>query len=125
VLVGLESWLGMETLAASDLDVLSFMHAAASFADYSDVHTQAFVKAFRERYKQDVDEYAFLGFDVTFYYLKALMEYGRSFPDHFAEVRTRPLQMVFRMARTGPENGYRNESAIMLQQQDLKLVKAP
>jgi LysM repeat protein len=125
VLVGLESWLGMETLAASDLDVLGFMHAAATFADYTDLPTQAFVKTFRERYKQDVDEYALLGFDVTFYYLKALMEHGRNFPEHFADVHTTPLHMVFRMARTGPENGYRNESAIMLQQQDLRLVKAP
>lgn len=125
MLVGLESWLSMESVAASDLDLLSFTIAMPTFTDYTDPRTQAFVRAFRDRYKQDVDEYAFLGFDVTFFYIKALMEFGSDFPSHFAEVSTQPLNMVFRMVRTGPENGYRNESAIMLQQKELRLVKAP
>jgi hypothetical protein len=41
------------------------------------------------------------------------------------QVAEAPLHMGFRMARTGPENGYRNEYAVMLQQKDLQLVKAP
>jgi hypothetical protein len=35
-----------------------------------------------------------------------------------------PLHMGFRMTRTGPENGYRNEYAVMLKQEDLRLVRA-
>jgi hypothetical protein len=34
------------------------------------------------------------------------------------------LHMGFRMTRTGPENGYRNEYAVMLKQEDLRLVRA-
>jgi LysM repeat protein/ABC-type branched-subunit amino acid transport system substrate-binding protein len=124
-LVGLEAWTALETVSTGDLDVLGFMYASATFADYSDPATQRFVTGFRDRYKNDVDEYAFLGFDVTFYYVKALMERGEDFPDHFGEVGSRPLHMGFRMTRTGPENGYRNEFAVMLMQQDLQLKKAP
>lgn len=125
VLVGMESWMDIGTVAASDLDVLGLLFASSTFTDHSDPGTRSFVKAFRERFQTDVDEYALLGFDVTFYYLKALMSEGVNFQDHFSEVRTEPLHMGFRMTRTGPENGYRNEHAIMLQQKDLQLMKAP
>lgn len=124
-LVGMESWTEFGSLAASDLDLLGFRFASASFTDMSDPRTQAFIKTYRERFTSDVDDYALLGFDVTFFYLKALMYQGRAFPDHFTEIHTDPLHMGFRMTRTGPENGFRNEHAIMLLQKDLKLERLP
>ena len=125
LLVGMESWTEIPSLAASDLDLLGFSFAASSFRDPKDPRLQAFTRAYRDRFVADVDGYALLGFDVTFYYLMALHTYGIGFMDHFAEVHTTPLHMGFRMTRTGPENGFRNEHAIMLRQQDLQLIKAP
>ncbi len=125
VVIGMESWLNMDPVASSDLDVLGFLFAAGSFADPADPRLQGFTRVYRERFKTDVDEYALLGFDVTYYYLRALLSQGASFTQHFDLVRTEPLHMGFRMGRTGPENGFRNEHGIMLQQKDLQLVKAP
>ncbi|MEZ4739724.1 MAG: hypothetical protein R2818_10340 [Flavobacteriales bacterium] len=124
-LVGLEKWTLFETLAAADLDVLGFRYAAPSFSDPTDARVRAFTKAYRDKYHTDIDDYALLGFDVTMYYVKALMTQGADFPAHFDLVRTEPLHMGFRMVDTGPENGFRNEYAIMLMQQELRLVKAP
>lgn len=125
LLIGLESWLDMGSVAASDLDVLGFTFAASTFTDHADPRVRSFVKHFRERYKADVDEYAFLGFDVTMYYLTALLTQGTAFAEHFDQVRTEPLHMGFRMQRTGPENGFKNEYGIMLQQRELQLHRAP
>lgn len=125
MLVGLERWTTFGSVAAFDLDLLGFTFAAGSFIDHKAPATKAFVQAYRDAYKTDVDEYGLLGFDVTMYYLKALMTQGADFADHFDQVRTEPLHMGFRMTRTGPENGFRNEHAIMLQQKDLQLFKAP
>ncbi len=124
-LVGMERWLTFEAVAAVDLDQLGFTFAASTFVDMQDPRVKAFVEEFRDRYHTDADEYAFLGFDVTFYYLKALMTQGTNFYINFSQVRTEPLHMGFRMTSAGPENGFRNEHAIMLQQKDLQLVKAP
>jgi LysM repeat protein len=124
-LVGLESWLNMETLAATDLDLLNFMFAAGSFTDPEDPRVKQFAQQFRDRFNTEPDEFAFLGFDISFFYLKALMLEGTNFWQRFNEVHTEPLQTGFRMTRTGPENGFRNEYAVMLQQKDLKLQKAP
>ncbi len=125
LLVGMESWKDMASVSVSDLDVLGFTFAAPSFTNPADPRLKTFTQAYRERFTADVDEYALLGFDVTFFYLKALLTEGLTFTDHFAEVTTDPLHMGFRMARTGPENGFRNEYAVMLQQKDLTLQKAP
>jgi hypothetical protein len=124
-LVGTEAWLGLESIAVSDLDVLGFHFAAASFADPADARNKAFIRGFQERFHTDVDEYAYLGYDVTYHYLRALMEGSGELSTRLDQVAEAPLHMGFRMARTGPENGYRNEYAVMLLQKDLQLVKAP
>jgi len=121
LLVGMENWTRIESIAAQDLDLLGYTFAATAFTDRNDPKVQAFAKRFRETYSAEPDEYAYLGFDVTFYFLKALMTQGPSFAKHFDLVHTEPLHMGFRMTSTGPENGYRNEHAVMVQQKDLEL----
>lgn len=122
VLVGLQGWLDMAPVASEDLNLLGFSFAAPSFYDPHDARIQAFTQRFRDRYHQDVDEYALLGFDVTFHQLGALMR-GVD-PDGAASDSEQPLHMGFRMGRTGPENGLRNEYAVMLQLKDMSLQRA-
>lgn len=114
--VGLESWLQMEPVAASDLDAIGFTFASGSFTDPADPATQRFMAAFRARYSADADEYALLGYDVTLHHGSALLG--------GAAGRERLLHLGFRMARTGPENGQRNEYAVMLRVRDLRLERA-
>jgi len=125
IVVGMESWLQNASIAAIDLDELGFLFASGSFADPHDPRLIAFTSKFRETFHTDVDEYALMGFDATMYYGMALMTQGRSFAAHFNRIRTVPLYAGFRMTSTGPENGFRNEYAIMLQQKGLELIKAP
>lgn len=122
-LVGLESWHTMETVAAADLEPLGFRYAVASFIDVDDARVAAFIQAFRERFKTEPDEYAFLGHDVTLHYGTALLRGGGDLAAALPLVRSNTLHMDYRMVRGGPENGLRNEQAIMVLQQDLKLVR--
>ncbi len=122
VLVGLQGWLEMAPVAAEDLDRLGFCFAAPSFFDPEDARVQDFTARYRDRFHQDVDEYALLGFDVTFHQMKALMQ--GSEPGAESSSDEQPLHMGFRMGRTGPENGLRNEYAVMLQVKDMRLQRA-
>ncbi len=115
VVVGLESWLQLEPVAMADLDAIGFTFAAGSFIDHADPAVQRFTAAYRSRYNTDVDEYALLGFDVTMH--NGLELLGRASEE-------RPLHLGFRMGRTGPENGQRNEYAVMLRVKDLRLERA-
>ena len=86
---------------------------------------QRFVKAYRDRFENEPGDYAFLGFDVTFYYGTALMQFGSSFPEHFDQVMTNPLHMSFKLMKTGEENGFRNENVVMLRFQPEGLRPIP
>ena len=97
---------------------------ASSFIDYQYPPVDAFIRRYRERYRNEPGEYAFLGYDVTLYYCSALMQFGNSFPQHFAEVSAAPLHMAFRLGKLGQENGYRNGSAVVLEYDDGSLRPA-
>lgn len=125
MLVGLESWQNMNSIALADLDRLGYTFATGSFADHSAPATNAFVKAFQERFGHDVDDYALLGYDVTRFYLNALRTEGPAFPTAFDSLREEGTHMGFRLTRTGPENGYRNEHGYMVQQREMRLVRLP
>lgn len=125
VLFGLNSWTGMETLSSTDLETLKTCIPASTWIDYNDPRVQHFIQDYRARFQNEPGEYAFIGFDVSYFYLKALRDHGPAFPDHFAEVSTNPLHMSFKLLKSGVENGYRNENAVILQYQDAGLRKAP
>lgn len=114
LVVGMESWLSMDPVSASDLELIGFTFAAGSFADPLDPRVQRFQEIYRKRWSTDADEYALLGYDVTMH--EGLQLLGAEGPA--------PLHMGFRMTRTGPENGQRNEQGIMLRVKDLKLERA-
>ncbi len=69
----------------------------------------------------DAGPYAFLGFDIAYFYGTALMQEGRGFEERFDAVATQPLHMGFRLKRMGQENGFGNESSLVLEYRDLGL----
>jgi hypothetical protein len=115
----------METLEAHDLEALKTRIPASTWIDHDDTRVQRFIREYRTLYQNEPGDYAFLGFDVAFFYLTALHRFGPDFPIHFAEVTTEPLHMSFKLLKAGVENGYRNENAVMLQYQETGLRKAP
>lgn len=123
--IGPESWLRMETVALEDLDKLKFTFAAQGFADPADPAVRAFEQAFQDRYRTDVDEYAYLGYDITRFYVTALMEGRAMNAEGLAATTVKPLYQGFKLMSAGPENGLRNDHGVMLRQQELKLVPAP
>jgi LysM repeat protein len=124
VLYGMASWTDINTLDIAAMERLDTHVPASSFIDYQYPPVDAFIRRYRERYSNEPGEYAFLGYDVTLYYCSALMQFGSSFPQHFTEVSAAPLHLAFRLGKLGPENGYRNGSAVVLEYKDKGLRPA-
>lgn len=80
VVVGMPKWKAydLETQYLHDMHVHLF---GADFIDYKDVHVERFLFDYRKRYGTEPsrDSYAFDGYDLTFYFVKALMSYGSDF----------------------------------------------
>lgn len=123
-LFGLNSWLGMGTIDPADMDRLNVHLPAETWIDMNDARVIRFVRAYRDRFHTEPDEYAFRGYDVTLFYLSALRQEGLDFPEHFGDVRTETLQLPVGMIRAGPENGWRNQRSVILEVKDMELRRA-
>ncbi|HMN04539.1 MAG TPA: LysM peptidoglycan-binding domain-containing protein [Flavobacteriales bacterium] len=112
---GMQTWSTMGTLDIQALVKLNVRIPSSAFLDYTSPGVNKFIAAYRARFRNEPGEYAFLGYDVALYFLRAQMQFGDHFPKHYGEVDARPIYLDFRMARMGPENGWSNTNAVMLE----------
>lgn len=91
------------------------------FVDYFEPEVQNFVLAFRDEYiiEPQIDRYAFLGYDVTRYFMTALKDYGKDFQDCLNEMDIKLLENQFKFKNI-PNAGYENSHWNMLLQKDFQ-----
>lgn len=80
-LIGLPKWAEFENLLVPNLLNMNAIYFDDHFVDYNDSIVLQFVDNFRDRYECEPMEYAFEGFDVGWYFLNALMQYGSNSVD--------------------------------------------
>ena len=88
-------------------------------------NTQDFVYEFRSRFGTEPNNYAFSGFDITYYFLSALFYLGDDFNkclEHFPMELTRG---TYNFLRVGNGNNFVNDYWHVLQLQRMKLQKIP
>ncbi|MEO5585209.1 MAG: LysM peptidoglycan-binding domain-containing protein [Flavobacteriales bacterium] len=112
---GLDEWRNMSTLDVNALVKLNVHFTVNGFIDRSSPAVNAFIAAYRARFRNEPGEYAFLGYDVATYFIGAEMQFGEEFPKFYAQMHAKPLYLDFRMQKLGPENGWSNSSAVMLE----------
>ena len=75
-LVGLPRWEKFDNLLVPNLLNMNAIYFDDHFVDYNDSVALKFVDDFRSKYQSEPIDYAFEGFDVGWYFLNALMEFG-------------------------------------------------
>jgi LysM repeat protein len=85
---GLTRWTTFSNIDINYLHNLQFEYYTSFFADYNKNVTKQFVLKMRQNFKTEPTaqsftsqgySYAFLGYDITYYFLSALAKYGRNF----------------------------------------------
>lgn len=121
---GMDAWSSVNTLDVGALVKLNVHVPTSSYIDHASPAVNSFLAAYRERFHNEPGEYAFLGYDAARYFIGALMRFGSGFPKRYAEMRTDGIYLDFRMAHMGPENGWSNSGAMMLEYNGQGLVRA-
>ena len=75
-LVGLPTWSEFDNLLVPNLLNMNAIYFDDHFVDFNDSVTLKFVDDFRLKYESEPSDYAFEGFDVGWYFLNSLMNYG-------------------------------------------------
>ena len=78
-LLGMPGWDRISNLSNEKMNNLNLSYFAADYIDYSDDITQDFIYNFRNTFFTEPDIYAYLGFDIGYYFLNNLFNYGDNF----------------------------------------------
>jgi len=100
----------------------------ANFVDYSDSGTILFIKKYRSLYNSDPSSngFAMRGFDIGYYFLKLLKDYGLNFEMILDKgVGKDGLQMKLNFVQVGTDSGFENQDMFLMQYQDYNLIKIP
>lgn len=122
---GIRSWLDFENI---ETDYYHDMHLHLPVQDlinYEDSSVVWFVKNYRERFKNEPGYFAFLGFDVTYYFLSSIQKFGvgTDYLDKLSIYNWLGLQNSFRFERNGWETGVENKAVHIAKYKDYKLQK--
>jgi len=124
-LYGLEGWRNFETIDLKYFHALNLHMVVPFFIDYSDEKVKNFVARFHETYKTDPSQYAFQGYDTFFYFLQAMMLYGKNFEKYLTEYTPKLLQTNYKFKyNESYNNGLVNvESCLINYTPDYTIVK--
>jgi LysM repeat protein len=92
------------------------MHIAKSiFVDYNNDATKLFVQLYRKAFNSEPGKYAFLGYDVTYYFLAVLRKYGNEFQDCVSGFDSVLLQSHYKLVKNSINGGFINEGCFMVE----------
>ena len=75
-LVCAPDWSKFEKLLVDNLLKMNAIYVSDFFVDYRSDEAKQFVRSFRSKYVSEPQKYAFEGYDVGYYFLSAMMQYG-------------------------------------------------
>ena len=124
-LVGLPGWEKIEGLETDFLNGLNTHLVSPAFVNYSDAGVKNIILRFQQQYKTDPEPLAFQGFDVGFYFLSALMKFGKQLPKCITDFRLNTSQTSFEFVRSGNNNsnGFENRRWSVYKYENFKLVR--
>jgi hypothetical protein len=123
VMTGMPEWMDYEL----DLDYamkLNLHLFSPEFVDYTDEKVKQFIISYRYQYESEPvpEKHAYEGFDITWYFLKALMEFGPDFTRCLPYLTYDGLQLEFDFHQQG-DGGFENESLSIFKFDNYRLVK--
>ena len=107
-LIGLPDWPDYDNLLVENLLNMNAIYFDDHFVDYNDSLVMEFVDEFRAKYECEPMDYAFEGFDVGWYFLNALIQYGDHPMDCLPYYHLPLLHTRYYFNKTKHENGLEN-----------------
>lgn len=105
--IGMPSWDEMTNLETDLLSKLNVHLVTPLMVDYSDVDTKVFIQKFHNQFMIEPDELAFKGYDLSLYFMNALMRFGTNFQSCMQNLKVKTLQTKYLFERQG-SHGYIN-----------------
>ena len=120
VVYGMPSWQMWKTIELNYFHHLQLHLISPFYIDYNNAEVKQFLEKCRKTYGYEPYEtsamgynFCMLGYDVGYYFLSALRQYGKDFQQCMGNMETHLLLSPYRFAREGP-GGYINQGFNMI-----------
>ncbi len=122
-MIGMPQWMDYEM----DIDYamkLKLHLFSPEFVDYTDPKVKQFIIRYRYQYEGEPvpEKHAYEGYDITYYFLRALMQFGPEFTRCLRYLSYEGLQLDFDFYQQG-DGGWENEYMNIFRFDNYKLVK--
>jgi LysM repeat protein/ABC-type branched-subunit amino acid transport system substrate-binding protein len=120
---GHENWDDLDVITVANRNKYHVHFPQSTFIDYNDPEVQRWIEAYRKTYKSEPGKYAFTGFDIMKFYGEGLLKYGRDFPNHFGDIKTKLYANGFDFFKTSNESGFENQYVMIIGTDDFNLIR--
>lgn len=124
-LIGIPNWEVFENMDNEIYKNLNLHFLSSSYVDYHNADIISFVKKYRTEYLTEPDNYAFTGFDISWYFINALMKFGNNFQDCLQYYHPKLIRPEIIFKKDNRSNGYENIHWQFMKFHNYQLRKVP
>ena len=103
-----------ETIRIEYFHNLKLTYVAPYWTDYENYNTINYIEKFKRHFFTEPNNYGQQGYDVAFYFLNALKNYGRDFRHCLPEMNVDLIQGNYRFEKVSPFGGYMNQGVSVI-----------
>jgi LysM repeat protein len=131
--LGMPHWSAFQNIDFLYYHKLSLTYFTPYYFSYTSPNVKHFLKDYRKTfYSEPVTlnkkggSYAFLGYDLSYYFLKLMNDYGKRFILHLDNRQGMELMNNFRFVPVGGEGGFENRSLMLVKYNDnMDIIATP
>ena len=107
-LYGLNEWQRYKSIDIENYYSLNLHYISPFFVDYSSPRVKHFLTLYRNRFQAEPTQFAFHGFDVTYFFVPSINRYGSSLEKCIPCHKEALLQSSYKFQRVGATGGFEN-----------------
>jgi len=124
-LIGMPTWERISNLNNVKMNNLNLSYFSSNYIDYDDENTQNFIYKFRNTYQSEPDEFAYSGFDITYYFLNSLFNLGDNFNKCLEHYPMKMTKTKFHFEKVSSTNNFENNYWNLLKMNNMSIYKIP
>ena len=123
-LIGNSRFPQYESIQISQFHNLKLEYISPYWTDYEKPSTVRFIEKFKSNFHTEPDNFGIQGYDVAFYFLNALNNYGKDFSDCLPYLRVDLVQGNYQFEKVSQFGGYMNQGvSVISYQRDFDVVR--
>lgn len=113
-LIGSSRYPNYSSIQLEQFHNLKLKYIAPYYTDYSNQQTINFIEKYKANFGTEPDNFSFQGYDVTLYFLTALVTYGNDFAGCLPYMHTFQMQGNYHFEKLTQFGGYMNEGVSVI-----------